>query len=273
MSAEVGQVLVDSHRRGAGMYMTVPESSFDPFAYRRRADEMVSRASQEVDSRYRGIASVHGDEMTAILYLLFLDADADDARRIDRGLPARIARLAAYHGVPRSQARRAHEIVSEDDAARDLLLSVPSRSRLFARTEARRALNLGVVDAALSEGRDPSLADPVRPFERETTYPLWEIREIMDHRTRGNPNGDFPEGSHWQVNGYIETMERIVAQNCVPPCGWNCRAALVPVAEARAGRLGLLREDGTVDRAALEAYNSARQPYIDARLYPDPGFR
>lgn len=113
----------------------------------------------------------------------------------------------------------------------------------------------------------------MRPFVREVTYPLWEIREIMDRRTRGNPNGDFPEGSHWQVNGYISTMEEIVRQDCVPPCGWNCRAALVPVGFERARRLGLLRDDDRIDWEALRLYNQTRQPYIDNGLYPDRGFR
>jgi hypothetical protein len=95
----------------------------------------------------------------------------------------------------------------------------------------------------------------------------------MDSRTRGNPTGIYrDDGFHWQVDGYIATMEDIVRQDCVPPCGHNCRAQLVPVPWSRAERLGLV-SGGTVDWSALRDYNAARQTYIDKGLYPDPGFR
>ncbi len=273
MGVEVGKALVDSHQRGASMYMTVPNVRADLDAFRRRGMEMATVAEAETGRRYGNVAAIHGDELTAILYLLFFDADPANVRPVRRGIPAAISRRAAFNDIPMAAARRAFEVITEDDVARDLALSFPSRSRLAARTEVRRALNVGIADAAISEGRDPSVADPMRPFVREVTYPLWEIREIMDRRTRGNPNGDFPEGSHWQVNGYISTMEEIVRQDCVPPCGWNCRAALVPVGFERARRLGLLRDDDRIDWEALRLYNQTRQPYIDNGLYPDRGFR
>jgi hypothetical protein len=275
MRSSVQRVLEGSFIIGNTKYVPEQFSSFDVGVFRQRADEMIQRAALAFSQKYSEVDRRHGSDMTAALYLLFFDEDDDVTRRvIKRGVPARIARRAAYFDIPMAAARRAQEIVSTDDSARDLVASFPSRSSLAAQTEARRALNLGIADSAVMEGRSsiPSM-NPTKPFTREVSYPLWEIREIMDRRTRGNPHGDFPEGSHWQVNGYVNTMEEIIRQDLVPPCGWNCRAALVPVSFGKAERLGLIDAGGDPIPEKIAEYNSARQPYIDNGLYPDPGFR
>jgi hypothetical protein len=274
MRSSVLRALEGSFIIGSTKFIPEQVSSFDVGMFRQRADEMVARAATTFSQKYSEVDRNHGADMTAILYLLFFDEDDDVMRRVARGVPARIARRSAYFDIPMASARRAQEIVSSDDAARDLVSTFPTRSSLVAQTEARRAMNLGIADSAVMEGRSllPSM-DPTRPATREVSYPLWEIREIMDRRTRGNPAGDFPDGSHWQVNGYINTIEEIVRQDLIPPCGWNCRASLFPVTFSKATRLGLTDEDGNVLAERIAEYNSARQPYIDRGLYPDPGFR
>lgn len=274
MRSSVQRVLEGSFIIGGTKFIPEQVSSFDTGLFRQRADEMIARAASTFSTKYGAVDRTHGSDMTAILYLLFFDEDDDVMRRVTRGVPARIARRAAYFDIPMASARRAQEIVSLDADARDLVSVFPTRSSLAAQTEARRAMNLGIADSAVMEGRSmmPSM-DPTRPAVREVSYPLWEVREIMDRRTRGNPNGDFPEGSHWQVNGYINTIEEIVRQDLVPPCGWNCRAALVPVTFSRAERLGLTDASGNPLPERIAEYNILRQPYIDRGLYPDPGFR
>lgn len=274
MRSSVQRALEGSFIIGSTKFIPEQVSSFDMDVFRRRADEMIQRAASTYAQKQSVVERSHGPDMAAVLYLLFFDEDDDVMRRVRRGVPARIARRAAYFDIPMAAARRAQEIVSQDSDARDLVSVFPTRSSLAAQTEARRAMNLGIADSAVMEGRTlvPTM-DPTRPAVREVSYPLWEIREIMDRRTRGNPNGDFPEGSHWQVNGYVNTIEEIVRQDLVPPCGWNCRAALVPVTFTRAERLGLTDENGNPLPDRIAEYNSTRQPYIDRGLYPDPGFR
>jgi hypothetical protein len=275
MADSVASSLLESYNAGRGLYLPEAGSMADMTAFFERARAMTVRAKEEVETKYQAVESRHGDEMTAILYMLFFSEDASTMRRVTRGIPAPIARRAARFDVPMASARRAQEIVSSDPDARALVLSVPSRSSLVAMSETRRALNIGIADAAISDGRvvRPS-DDPTAPGgDRDARYPLWQIREVMDSRTRGNPTGIYrDDGFHWQVDGYIATMEDIVRQDCVPPCGHNCRAQLVPVPWSRAERLGLV-SGGTVDWSALRDYNAARQTYIDKGLYPDPGFR
>jgi hypothetical protein len=163
----------------------------------------------------------HGDDITAVLYLLFFDEDDSNLRYIPRGVPAAVSRRATRFDIPMASARRALEIISEDEDAQALVRTIPRRSVLRAMDAARRALNLGVAEAGMTAG--------IVTQEGGLRFPLWEIREQMDSRTRGNPTGMYPLGGHhWQVSGYINTMAEIVRQDCVPPCGMNCRAGLHP---------------------------------------------
>jgi len=274
MAAEVGNSLRDAHMRGRGIYMPEGEPKADMQAYFDKAREMTMRAMLEVEPKYQAVSARHGDEMTAILYLLFFDEDDANMRPIARGVPAAISRRAARFDIPIAQARTALEVVSQDADARQLVRTIPRRSVVVAQDEVRRALNLGVAEAGLTAGISASPAENPRALPEGRRFPLWEIREVMDRRTRGNPHGDYPDdGYHWQVSGYISTMEEIVRQGCVPPCGRNCRAGLHPVSPARAQSLGLVNADGSIDWGALRAYNGDRQGYIDRGQYPDPRFR
>lgn len=275
MAGSVASSLLESYNAGRGLYLPENDPLVDATVFFEKARSMTMRAKEEIETRYSAIESRHGDEMTAILYLLFFSEDSSTMRQVRRGIPSPIARRAARFDIPMSSARRAQEIVSTDPDARAIVLSIPSRSSQLAVSETRRALNLGIADSAISDGRVVDLSQsPSGPGgDRDARYALWEIREIMDSVTRGNPSGVYrDDGFHWQVNGYMATMEDIVRQNIVPPCGHNCRAQLVPVSWTRAERLGLV-SDGTIDWAALRAYNAERQGYIDRGQYPDPGFR
>jgi hypothetical protein len=110
--------------------------------------------------------------------------------------------------------------------------------------------------------------------------PLLRLVEIHDSRTRGAPGGVYRgkgksrnPGSHWQMDGYIATAADFKRQGLVPPNGFNCRGALIPVTFDEARSMGLVRKDESLDRAALARYNAARQRIIDRGLYPDPGFK
>lgn len=277
MEGDVAASLLQSFNSGRGLFLPeVMDSTTDLTPFFERARLLTMRAQEEVIPKYQKIDLLYGDEMAAILYLLFFDDDDPTVYRpVRRGVPTRISRRAAAMDIPMAAARRAQEIVSVDADARALVRTIPSRSLLVAQDEARRALNLGIADAAVGDGhRLTTGQSPSSPStDIESKYPLWEVRELLDRRTRGNPGGDFPkDGYHWQVGGYINTIEEIIRQNCVPPCGRNCRATLVPVSSRKADKLSLLNSDGTIDFGSLRTYNGDRQGFIDRGQYPDPGF-
>jgi hypothetical protein len=266
MASELGETLAEAHMRGRRMYLREGASVADMSAYHDRARSMAFEAMRTVESSYQQVSLRHGDDITAVLYLLFFDEDDSNLRYIPRGVPAAVSRRATRFDIPMASARRALEVISEDEDAQALVRTIPRRSVLRAMDAARRALNLGVAEAGMTAG--------IVTQERGLRFPLWEIREQMDSRTRGNPTGMYPLGGHhWQVSGYINTMAEIVRQDCVPPCGMNCRAGLHPVSQRRAETLGLVDGAGSVDHGAVRAYNGDRQGYIDRGQYPDPGFR
>jgi hypothetical protein len=254
-------------RRGA-----LPAADPSPFVSRGKA--IANRAVVESAGKREKIAEYYGYTMLATLFLLFFDEEDSGAfRPLARGIPSSIARRAARSGVAPEMARRAQEIVANDPDVRLVVRTLPRVLENQALDEARRAFNLGIVDGTRAEMRLDRSEGPSAPAHYETDYPLWRIKEVMDNRTRGNPLGLYPhDGHHWQVNGYVNVMEEIVRQGCVPPCGRNCRAILVPVGWREAGRLGLITADGDVDRAAVRAYNGDRQGYIDRGQYPDARF-
>lgn len=273
MAAEVGNVLAESHVRGRRMYLREGATLADISAYHEKARQLVSQALTTVESTYQNVERRHGDDMTAILYLLFFDEDDGNMRFIPRGIPAAISRRANRFDIPMASARRALEIVSGDDDARLLVRTIPRRSVIRAQDAVRRAVNLGIAEAGMTAGLAYGRGE-TSEGDDGLRFPLWEIREQMDSRTRGNPTGLYPhDGFHWQVSGYINTMAEIVRQGCVPPCGINCRASLFPVSDRRAQTLGLLDSSGRVDHAAVRAYNGERQGFIDRGQYPDPMFR
>jgi hypothetical protein len=131
-----------------------------------------------------------------------------------------------------------------------------------------------VMRTNLISASNEGTADMLRPPRVRTEFPLVAIDEIRDRRTRGNPQGEYPDGGfHWQMDGYIGTLHDIERQGLRPPNGYNCRAGLRPIGREEAGAMGLLRSSGAVDPAAVRRYNGQRVAIIDAGLYPDPGFK
>lgn len=275
MAEAVGHALESSYTRGRLMYMDEGNPLVDMSLIHERARVMTMRAAAQVEPIEKAVTYRHGDEMVAMIYLLFFDEDDENLRPIPRGVPAAISRRAARFDVPISTARIAHTIVSQDRDAMALVRTIPRRSVLPALDETRRALNLGIAEAGMSRsGIESATVAGIDGGFAPRRFQLWEIREIMDRRTRGNPQGDFPhDGFHWQVSGYINTMAEIVRQGCIPPCGRNCRASLFPVTPSRARELGLVTEGGEIDYAGLRNYNGERQGFIDRGQYPDPRFR
>lgn len=271
MVREVGDALASAWDSGSRLHLPEGAGDADISRFLEASRRLTMRAMEEVEPRYAAASDRHGDDMVAEIYLLFFDEDDENLRPIPRGVPASVSRRAARLDIPMARARTGLEILSQDSDMRDLVRTIPRRSVLPALDEARRAYNVGIAEAGISAPAAEIRPDAPTPPRR---FPLWEIREIMDRRTRGNPSGDFPDdGYHWQVGGYINTMEEIVRQNCVPPCGRNCRASLFPVSRERAETLGLVDSAGQVDFAAVRSYNGDRQGYIDRGQYPDPRFR
>jgi SPP1 gp7 family putative phage head morphogenesis protein len=107
------------------------------------------------------------------------------------------------------------------------------------------------------------LAETLREPKVQAFVPLVEYSATGDNRTRP---------THQGLDGYIGTMEMFDRQGIAPPCGFNCRCALIPVPAARALERGWTDVDGNVNYAALKRHNGKRQQLIDTRQIPDPGF-
>lgn len=132
------------------------------------------------------------------------------------------------------------------------------------RTVFRNATN-----AAYNDGRATILKAPAA--KRAT--PLVVIREIRDRRTRGNPTGLYPDrGKHWQMNGYVGSVEDLERRRLIPPCGHNCRGGIRPMSTAEARSLGLLDRNGNPDPAKIRAHNGDREAIVASGEYPDPGW-
>lgn len=102
--------------------------------------------------------------------------------------------------------------------------------------------------------------------------PLMMLEEIRDRRTRGNPTGLYPDGFHWQMNGYVGTAEDFRSLGLTPPNGHNCRASVRGVTFGEAKRRGWIDDDGDLDLQAIRDYNGERAAIIGRGDYPDPGF-
>jgi SPP1 gp7 family putative phage head morphogenesis protein len=107
------------------------------------------------------------------------------------------------------------------------------------------------------------LAETMREPKVQAFVPLVEYSATGDNRTRP---------THQGLDGYIGTMEMFDRQGIAPPCGFNCRCALIPVPAARALERGWTDVDGNVNYDALNRHNGKRQQLIDTRQIPDPGF-
>jgi hypothetical protein len=267
-SQSLGRALIDAHAAGGDAFLD-GGSLVDETAFFERARLLTMRGMASAPLR-EDVERSHGAWMLALLLLLFVGRGRDSIpiRREVRGVPSRAVAVARRHGYTAEEAAQAYAIARDDQAARALVRGDAAAVVREVGTEARRAWNLGVAATAIS--LRPSGVDAAG----RAVPVLWRIVEVMDARTRGNPQGIYRhDGFHWQVNGYANTMDEIVRQGLIPPCGVNCRATLRPVSADAARRAGLVREDGTVDHAAVREANGERQRYIDLGLYPDRGFR
>lgn len=116
-----------------------------------------------------------------------------------------------------------------------------------------------------------------RTLERNDVHevmPLVMLNEIRDRRTRGNPNGLYPNGGfHWQMDGFIGTMSDFRQLGILPPNGHQCRAGIRGVTSGEAVANGWMNDSGQIDRLAVGAHNGNRLAIIERGDYPDPGFK
>ena len=104
--------------------------------------------------------------------------------------------------------------------------------------------------------------------------PLVMLNEIRDRRTRGNPNGLYPNaGFHWQMDKFIGTMPDFRRLGLIPPNGHGCRAGIRGITIGEAVANGWMNNDGQIDRVAVNSHNGARLSIIERGDYPDPGFK
>lgn len=106
-------------------------------------------------------------------------------------------------------------------------------------------------------------AEVLRDETVQAFVPLVQYSATKDPRTR-------PE--HRAMDGYIGRMEDFDRQGITPPCGFNCRCAIIPVPAAVALDKRWTNAAGVIDYAAIKRHNGQRQALIDTGKFPDPGF-
>jgi SPP1 gp7 family putative phage head morphogenesis protein len=106
-------------------------------------------------------------------------------------------------------------------------------------------------------------AEVLRDERVQAFVPLVQYSATKDPRTRP---------AHRAMDGYVGTIEDFDRMGLTPPCGFNCRCALIPVPAAMALDKGWTRPNGTLDYAAIKRHNGARQTVVDRGEIPDPGF-
>lgn len=124
---------------------------------------------------------------------------------------------------------------------------------------------------ALNQGTKDMLAAP----DVAEHVALLQLNEIHDRRTRGNPNGLYPDAPpHFQMDGFVERPTHPVWEKITPPNGFNCRGSISPLTWVRAEQMGLARaSERVLLQAAIDQHNGARWGYINRGEYPDPGFK
>lgn len=256
---------------GDGITVSVKGLQVGPFEEAIRAfDERVPRLADEVRRASEfgartGEAIMQSERQEAMLWLsrrqrflrrsfFVTGADLEQTMAIRSEIARVLAAAASKRPIPTS------EFIDAADARAAVGLS---RARM--ETVMRNAIT-----GAHADGR-MTIAE--RPATRKM-LPLIEINEIRDLRTRGNPNGLYPDrGKHFQMHGYTNTPAEIDRQGLRPPAGHNCRGGLRNVGLAEAMSRGLCDDDGNVLPEAVRRYNGERQAIVDRGEYPDPGFR
>lgn len=104
-------------------------------------------------------------------------------------------------------------------------------------------------------------------------FPVYQIQEVHDSRTRGNPTGIYADkGKHWQMDGFAAAADDPIWDSIWPPNGWNCRGIVrgIPIGECI--RRGWADDAGAVDTQKLESLFRNQRKIVADGLYPDPGF-
>lgn len=103
---------------------------------------------------------------------------------------------------------------------------------------------------------------------------LLMLEEIQDLRTRGNPNGLYPDPNHphFQMDGFIESPSHPIWATILPPAGYNCRAHISTITWAQAESKGW-GKDGKLVQSAIDAHNGKRWDLIRSGKYPDQNFK
>lgn len=109
-----------------------------------------------------------------------------------------------------------------------------------------------------------------------TLFPVYQLDEIRDLRTRGNPRGRDPDGGfHWQMDGFVAYSDDPIWRRIWPPNGWNCRATVTGLTVEQAASKGYVAADGSIDaehRRRVEAAGRRQRAIVERGDYPDPGF-
>ena len=125
------------------------------------------------------------------------------------------------------------------------------------------------LSAAYAEGTVRIAKDPAI----RAAVPLYRLEAVGDNRTRGKPDGLYPEpGRHYQMDGFVGTIEQFEALGIVPPNGYNCRCTIVPVPAIEAEDRGWLDASGRLKQERLDRLNAPKMALIKAGRYPDPSF-
>ncbi len=107
----------------------------------------------------------------------------------------------------------------------------------------------------------------------QNVMPVTILSEIQDRRTRGNPNGRYPDAPpHYQMDGFAAATDDPIWERITPPNGYNCRGSIRGVSTAKALQNKWLRDDGTVDREAMRRKFARQWRLIESGKYPDEGF-
>lgn len=220
---------------------------------------------------------------------------ASESRSAIRDMEARLEALRnamrgtfRVKGATSAQARRIQELIAKAIETRTTPkgLKTGALSKIIRRAQVEGIIGLTsarmetVYRTNVAAAFNDATVDAMSGAAVQTWAPLLRLVEIHDRRTRGAPGGVYRKkgqsknpGRHWEMDGYIATVEDFRRQGLVPPNGFNCRGSLEPVTYDEARDMGLVKRDGTLDRRSLDRYNARRQQIIDRGEYPDPGFK
>lgn len=112
-----------------------------------------------------------------------------------------------------------------------------------------------------------------RMQESKAVIPVYMLSEIKDRRTRGNPQGLYPDaGPHYQMDGFCAPADDPIWGVVWPPNGYNCRADVIALTWPECHKRGWITQDGQLDRQKIHNQFVKQRRYVEAHEYPDKGF-